>query len=149
MTTYTIPETANILAMHTVVHKARPDKYFRVSVVLWLYRRQPILRDYTVRRTAAMKPEDLEIFEAKVQAAQASGFSLPAARNFVVRSMGMAKMGPDRRRASAAPDTKASLESDYNIGIRTSIQKENCRNAGALPSVLMPEHRVLLSPYSN
>ena len=54
MTTYTIPETINILAIPIVVHKARPDKYFRTSVVLWLYRQQPILRDYTVRKTAAM-----------------------------------------------------------------------------------------------
>jgi hypothetical protein len=106
MTTYTISKTANILAMHTVVHKARPDKYFRVSVVLWLFRRQPILRDYTVLKTAGMKLEDLGIFEAKVHAAQASGLSLPAARNSAHRSAatkkGNAKKGPARRSAASA-----------------------------------------------
>jgi hypothetical protein len=64
-----------------------------------------------------------------------------------------AKMGPDRRRAFSSASiiaaTKAALESNYSLGIRTLAQKEKCRKAGALPSVFMSAHKVVLSPHPN
>jgi hypothetical protein len=131
------------------VRKARSDKYFRVSAVLWLYRRQPILRDYTVLKTTVMKPEDLAIFQAKVQASQESGVSLPDARASAARgatttkrgvtmgperlsaasAKGRATMGLDRCHAAALVASKASLESDYNLGIRTPAQLKRSAQA--------------------
>jgi hypothetical protein len=61
------------------------------------------------------------------------------------------KMRPDRRRAAAKSNysVAAAQESNYSIGIRTPAQKEKLRKAGALPSVFMSAHKVVLSPHPN
>jgi hypothetical protein len=165
---------ANALLSHEVVNTPPPRGCFRISTVLWLYPTEPIERDYTPLHTANLSPEAVAAYKADAPARRHAANKKskdkmgPAGRRAATKKgkakMGpdrcraadkkaSAKMGPDRRRAFSSASiiaaTKAARESNYSLGIRTLAQKEKCRKAGALPSVFMSAHKVVLSPHPN
>ena len=143
---------ANALLSHEVVNTPPPRGCFRISTVLWLYPTEPIQRDYTPLRTMDMSPEEVAAYgtDAHSAAIKKGRARMGPDRRSAASKKGRAKMSPDRRRAVAKRARSfQKVTSVYSRGVRTLAQKEKTRKAGALPSVFMSAHKVVLSPHPN